>query len=265
MEIYKTRALVLRRERYSETSQVITFLTADRGRLSCVAKGSRRVKSPFGDGLSLFGLSEIVYYFRHHRSLQIVAEADLEWYPRTMRREPLRFIYASIFVDLLLDSVSGQAPDPALFDLALTGLKTIDRSEASGLPAILWSVELKLLSILGYRPVLDACADCGAPLKSGPLYFDPARGGIVCGGHDRSGRDTRPLSPGAARLLAGLLDLPLDKSPRHRAGRKMRAEIDDALSLFVVYHLGIEPGNRLGGVLEDLESRGRNGGRRKAG
>jgi DNA repair protein RecO (recombination protein O) len=241
MDIRKTQALVLRREKYSESSQLITFLTPDRGRLTCIAKGSRRSKSPFGDSLSLYAQVEIIYYFRPYRFLQTVAESDLEWFPWKIRKDPVRFVYASIFADLLLRTVTGQTADRTLFDLVVSGYKTIDRSQSNGLPALLWSFELKLVSALGYRPVLDHCVRCRETVRSGRISLDPAAGGLVCEKHADESGAALPLSAGSARLLAGLLDLSLAKSVRHRAGEKMRSEIDSALSAFFEYHLGTAP------------------------
>ncbi|MFC2076068.1 DNA repair protein RecO [candidate division KSB1 bacterium] len=241
MEIRKTQALVLKREKYSESSQVITFLTPDRGRLICIAKGSRRSKSPFGDSLSLYAQAEIIYYFQPYRVLQTVTESDLEWFPWKIRVDPVRFIYASIFAELLLGTVAGQTADRTLFDLVAGGYKTIDRSPSSGLPALLWSLELKLISALGYRPVLEHCVRCGEAVRSGRVSLDPAAGGLICAKHADDSGTALPLSIGSVRLLAGLLDLSLAKSIRHRAGEKMRSEIDSALSAFFEYHLGTAP------------------------
>ena len=254
MDIHKTKAVVLKREKYSDTSQVIVFLTSDRGRLSCIAKGSRRSRSPFGDALSLIAHCEIVYYFRPYRVLQIVAESDLEWFPWTIRENPLRFLYASIFTHLILDTVSGQAADPALFNLVATGLRTVDSSRASGLPALFWSLQLQLLEALGYRPVLDRCALCKNRTEQGRLYLDPVAGGLTCERHGDNGGGARPISAGTARLLTGLLDLPLEKATRHRAGLRMRSEIQTALSAFLNYHLGVAPNPLFLAMVDSIEA-----------
>ena len=45
MPLYKTQAVVLRGIKLSEKDKLVTFLTRDYGKIKCVAKGARRIKS----------------------------------------------------------------------------------------------------------------------------------------------------------------------------------------------------------------------------
>src|SRR5262249_27658274 len=56
---------------------------------------------------------------------------------------------------------------------------------------------LQVASLLGYRPRLDACANCGGPLSSRRL-FSAVRGGLLC---DNCG----PREPGTITLSADAL------------------------------------------------------------
>ena len=50
----KTEAVVLRSIRYGEADRILHLYTVDRGRLSAIAKGSRRARSRFGGRLEPF-------------------------------------------------------------------------------------------------------------------------------------------------------------------------------------------------------------------
>ena len=59
-----TRALVLRRTDWSETSQIVTVDTRDHGIVDLLAKGSRRMARPsssFAEPLDLAGWYDVVY------------------------------------------------------------------------------------------------------------------------------------------------------------------------------------------------------------
>ena len=50
----KTEAIVLRGVDFSESSRIVTFLSPERGRLTCIAKGARRKNSGVSAVLDTF-------------------------------------------------------------------------------------------------------------------------------------------------------------------------------------------------------------------
>jgi len=230
---------VLHKTRHSESSLIVDFLTPDRGRLVCLAKGARRMKSAFGDSLSLFAEVEIVYYYRPGRSIQIVTEADLLRFPWGIRRSPVRYLYARSLASLVLGAVSGEEPDPDLYGTVAEGMYLVDRVNAERLHTLWWSLQLKILERLGYKPLLERCLVCGRRAGTVPMLFSPGRGGVVCPTHGGKTGEAVPVSPGTVRLMRRLQDTPLGKSVRYRAGSQIRRELDESLAVFSRYHLGI--------------------------
>ncbi|MBN1258357.1 DNA repair protein RecO, partial [Candidatus Peregrinibacteria bacterium] len=55
---FKTDGLILRKSNLNDADQILTVLTRDRGKISCIAKGCRRLKSRF------CGRLEILYEVR---------------------------------------------------------------------------------------------------------------------------------------------------------------------------------------------------------
>jgi DNA repair protein RecO (recombination protein O) len=90
---------------------------------------------------------------------------------------------------------------------------------------------VKLLSMAGYHPQLQACAGCGdvTRLES----FSPAIGGALCARCEREDRTALPLAGGRIALLAGLLaadfGVPLDDA--------VADDLTNALRLYAEYHL----------------------------
>src|SRR4030042_1118125 len=60
----KDKCICIRTTDYSETSQILTFFTADTGKLSLIAKGAKRPKSSFGGPVQLLTAGEMVFFLQ---------------------------------------------------------------------------------------------------------------------------------------------------------------------------------------------------------
>jgi len=97
-------------------------------------------------------------------------------------------------------------------------------------PAFFW----KLLSLEGYRPVLDRCAECGS---DGPLVaFDLESGGLLCADDRRGTRVSPEAVDLMRRILGGQLGAALNEpeSPAthevdHLANRAMEHHLERRL------------------------------------
>ena len=58
---YRTRAICLRTADYSETSQVVHFLTRAHGLVRLLAKGAKRPRSKSGGAIDLLSEGQVVY------------------------------------------------------------------------------------------------------------------------------------------------------------------------------------------------------------
>jgi DNA repair protein RecO (recombination protein O) len=56
-----TTGIVLRRINYGESDRIITFITPDKGKVSLIAKGTRKPKSKLAGSIELFGESQVTY------------------------------------------------------------------------------------------------------------------------------------------------------------------------------------------------------------
>ena len=57
----KDLAICLRAVNYSETSQVVTLLARDTGKIAAMAKGSRRPKSAFDGAIEPFSYGQVMF------------------------------------------------------------------------------------------------------------------------------------------------------------------------------------------------------------
>ncbi len=96
MPSVRTLALVLRTWDVFETSSVALLMTRELGKVSGLAKGARRLKSPMQGGLDLLGVSDIVLLHKGTDALDLIIEAS-----PVERFDPLRRDLASPVCRLL--------------------------------------------------------------------------------------------------------------------------------------------------------------------
>ena len=237
MAAEKARALVLRTTDWSETSRIATLWTREHGKIRALAKGGRRLKSNFENALDLLNVCDIVFLRKSSGGLDLLTEAQItQRFPRL--RTDLQALHAAYYVaELLADATEDYDAHPGLFDEALATLSELGAPEVPT-PLRLFRFEMVLLHELGYRPVLQACALCGAAVSEAPA-FSPAAGGVVCRSCRGRQRDRLPLSVAAWDLLQALGEA--GDAWRRPADAAVRAELRRLLGQYVTHVLGRPP------------------------
>ena len=203
MPANRSLALVVRTVEVFETSLVVTLFTREQGKVAGLAKGGRRLKSPFQGGLDLLGVSDIVWLPKASESLDLLTEAaPLERFA-CLRRD-LAALYAGYYVaELLTDLTDYHDPHPRLFDAARITLRHLGDPELRARRVLRF--ELACLRELGFMPALDQCAQCGAQV-------DTSGDCCVRAGHGRRALPILPARP-APRHNAFERDARGDSSP----------------------------------------------------
>ena len=199
MAAVRTLALVIRRVEVLETSLVVTLFTRELGKVGALAKGGRRIKSPFQGGLDLLSVSDIVLLHKASEALDLLTEsAPVERF-ESFRRD-LAALYAGYYVaELLSDLTDTHDPHPKLFDAATVTLRHLGDPLTRSRRVLRF--ELACLRELGLMPALDTCAHCGAPVdaRGDAVAFGLATGGVLC-------PDCRPGQPHVATLSGRTLE-----------------------------------------------------------
>ena len=181
MKSYSVEAVVLRLRALGEADRIVTLFSRERGKLSAVARGARKVANKFGARLDFF--SRVSMMLHAGKSLDAITSVQTVSSIWEALVDPDAFAAAS-YVAEVIDALC--EPDFAVeeaydalcaFQRALA--RDVDRDE------LLAAMDLHLLDALGVGPELDACARCGAvlgrrPLKGGRARLSPQSGGLVC-------------------------------------------------------------------------------------
>ena len=163
MAAVRSLALVVRSSDVFETSTVATLFTRELGKVSGLAKGARRLKSPMQGGLDLLGVSDIVLLHKATDALDLITEAaPVERFAAL--RGDLSALYAGYYVAELLSELTDlHDPHPRLFDAASVTLRHLGDPPLR--PRRVLRFELACLRELGLMPALDACAHCGLAIE----------------------------------------------------------------------------------------------------
>jgi DNA repair protein RecO (recombination protein O) len=247
MAILKTDGLVLRALDYSETSQIAWFFTRDHGRVHVMAKGARRARSPFEGSIEPLVHGEVVFYRKKRATLEeptldILKEFDARDAFPGIRADLARHYRGAYVAELLRELSFPDDPLPQLFDAAIATLETLARGEARVLDAVLAAFELRALAASGLEPMLERCAECGAPVltdeaRTAVLIFGPVAGGSLC--RDCRGTDAHAFETSRDALFA-LSILARNERPRGRLpfGPELVREVRRVLDAFIAHRLG---------------------------
>src|SRR5215218_1892148 len=126
MPAEKSLAIVLRVIEFSESSLVVTLFSREIGKLTGLAKGARRPKSPFEAALDLLSICRVVFLRKSADVLDLLTEAKLERRFRAAARD-LSSLYCGYYIAELLDQLTDKHdPHPELFDAAVVAITALD-------------------------------------------------------------------------------------------------------------------------------------------
>ncbi len=206
--IERAHGLILRTRLFTETSLIVNWLTAGFGRISTVAKGARRPKSPFRGRLDLFYEADFTFNRSRRSDLHTLSEVSPGHGHEILRRELGALRQVSYCAALIEQSTEKETPLPHAYEL-ITGLLG-HLQEKSLQPQTVFAFELKLLDDLGLKP---------------------------------DWRNTR-LTPGARQIANVLLEQEWPAIARMRLSTGQISELGQFLHGFLIFHLGRIPRGR---------------------
>ncbi|MDR3197835.1 MAG: DNA repair protein RecO [Planctomycetaceae bacterium] len=173
-------AIVLRTVDFSETSLILTLFTRQFGKIEALAKGGRRLKSPFESALDILARIRVSFLHKKGDVLDLLTEAKLIHRFRVTKSN-LAGLFASYYAVELVDSLTEtNDPNPAIYDLTVKMLARLEQGTL--LMRSLIRFEGLLLRAVGQQPLLGNCAECGKVINSEQkrVAFGYIDGGALC-------------------------------------------------------------------------------------
>ena len=200
--------IILRTRPLTETSLIVEWLTPDLGRLSTVAKGARRPKSPLRGKLDLFYEADFSFQRSRRSELHPLREASLRETHAILRRELGYLQQASYCAALIEQATERETPLAVIHDLMKGLLDALPLAPPQ--PQTVFAFELKLLNELGLAPDPEAIR----------------------------------LTPGSRPICARLAELDWPAIARLKLSEAQTQELQQFLHGFLVFHLGRVPRGR---------------------
>ena len=233
----KTIGIIVRLVEFSESSCIVTLLTKDFGKITALAKGARRRKSPFEGALDLLSVSRIVFLHKTSDALDLLTEAKLERRFRSASSD-LNRLYAGYYVAELVNAMTDEADShPGLFELADDVLCELDRGES--VCEQVFRLEIGALKLLGHKPMLENCVGCGREkkLRTERVNFGLHEGGILCDSCRQGKTNVVSLTLEAWQTLANFAK----ELDANAVGDDCRMELRKFLNSYMSHHLGYRP------------------------
>jgi DNA repair protein RecO (recombination protein O) len=235
----QTDAIVLRVIDYGESDRIVTFCTADFGKIRGIAKGARRSRKRFVNALEPFSCSRIHFSRSRPESLALIEGCDSLSHFSAIRNDLEKTLAASYLIDLTDQFMPEDKKNEASFFLLRDFLQLVEGTAMT--EALLRFFEIRLLRISGYDPVLDHCLGCKTPIGKQAAYrFDSEKGGLTCNVCGSGNPDAIPVSLGTIRTLLLGREMQLDHLCRLLLSDQSADESRRLLAHFIRHILGRE-------------------------
>ena len=184
--LLKVRGLVVRTAKYSDYDRLVTVLTEDQGKLFFKACGINSLKNRNAAACSLFTFSEFV--IKKNGENAYLSSSSPVYYPLKRGCDLTRLALAGYMAQLGEDVATDPENCSQVLKLITTALFVISKNDRD--PDLIKAVfELRLLTALGFAPLLEGCSSCRKELADmNGFFFDPVEGDLFCGDCAPQGR-----------------------------------------------------------------------------
>jgi DNA repair protein RecO (recombination protein O) len=239
MDFKKTEAFVIRSFNVNEADKIIIFYSKAFGKIKGIARGSRKLKNRFGSGLELFTRVQVNLFDKDTYALPNISQVDIIESFSTLRSDLYKLASAAYVVELIDKGLAENEENLLLYDLITRTLRVMASYPEADLDNVLVSFQIKFLTLLGYSPILDRCANCQGSLEPYRILFSLSKGGGLCKNCTGQGNPVFQTSLRTLQVLKQLLKMDLEKSPRLKISEEVWEEVKDLLRRWLDYYLEV--------------------------
>lgn len=231
-----SQAIILNRSDYRESDSLITCYTRNFGKLSLVARGTKKIKSKLAGHLEPISLADILVV--KGKGFDYVGSALGTDAFLGIKDNLNKIYYAGRSIGWFNRLVKEEQVDERLFLLLSYWLEVLDNyppaeftKENGELFFIFFA--LKLMAELGYKPEMHQCLNCHEKIKPGKNYFNLKNGGIICDNCLEKERQTQEISSNelltisdnCIKLMRFIMDNRLDVAKKLKLDKKVNKEL----------------------------------------
>lgn len=253
MQVVSSESIILRERPFRERDRLVTFLARDKGRLTGVAKGVRKLTSRGVGSFEPFTRGVVFYVEGRRSELVTIRKCDPRPPYLYLQNDYDKILYATYITEWVELSSPGPDDAEALFALLAGALERIAAAPPERLPLLRLETEVELVRVLGLQPGWSRCVQCGAriferregqlvPRRPAPHQFDVGEGGVRCPDCTAPGPGRHRLAPGTLAVLAAWRRHAVHGEGEPVAPRdEALAELGSLLEAHLAHHLERRP------------------------
>ncbi len=148
--IVTTDAIVLHSRRYGDTSRIVVLYTKDLGKVSVVARGARKPRSPFGASLEPLSHTSTTIYHKPNRGLHTISAAE-QITPRHALKDSYDHLTTGLSLcQLVMRTQADEVPAEEVYSLLQGALLALDDSSSEHCYGISLDMRLHLADRMGF-------------------------------------------------------------------------------------------------------------------
>jgi DNA repair protein RecO (recombination protein O) len=212
----QSEAIVLRSWPFEEADLLVSLLTRDQGRIKGVARHAMRSRRRFGGALEPMTYVRASYAEKPRQELVRLDAFEILWSPLAEPVDYARTAALEMVAEVLEEVLPEQAPDDALFRLALTVVEEMHVGRV-WMPVTYFALWVSRL--MGWMPALGHCVVCGLDLRGQTVWYSATADGVSCEDDRRAGGEALSFEDVAeARRIfrSPIAELGAEEWPRQR-------------------------------------------------
>ncbi|MBN2044887.1 MAG: DNA repair protein RecO [Anaerolineales bacterium] len=231
---FRVDAIVLKHHDYGEADRLLTIFTRQKGKLTAIAKGVRKVRSKKGGHLEPFTHSNLL--LATGRTWFVVTQAEAQDSYPNLTRELEILGFASYLVELVDRFTYEEEENVPIFNLLKNSLARLDEGEFPAQLVVRY-FEIRLLDLLGFRPELKNCVVTGNPIQPESQYFSAALGGVVSPQAGKNLQGAVPISMPALKYLRHFQRSSFDQAIVAKPADEIYRELEILMQYYLTYIL----------------------------
>jgi DNA repair protein RecO (recombination protein O) len=223
MQNIATPGIILKRTEYGEADRILTIYTRELGKISAIAKGSRKSTSRKSGHLEVGNI--INFEFVTGKDLYIMTVAKTETYYDYKDLIVMRKLF--LWLEIIDKIIHDSERNLNIYEVIIKGLSSIN---AQGTYSRLAIYELELYSTSGYQLEVQKCVVGREELVETNNFIDIRLGGIVCKNHNR-GEICINISASGIKLLRLIQECDINMLERIKLDDNLVIELDKVAKL----------------------------------
>jgi DNA repair protein RecO (recombination protein O) len=230
---FRLEAVVLRHNDWGESDRILGLYTLEMGKLRALAKGVRKLRSRKAGHLEPF--TRVNLLLARGRDMPLITQAETMDPYLPLHEDLFGATYASYVVELLDRFTYEEGENRDLYRLLVETLSRLCLLEERDL--VVRYYELRLLDLVGFRPQLFQCVQCGTEIRPEDQYFSAKLGGVLCPRCGSQTEGVQPISLEALKHLRHFQRSSFAEARRARLNPALNRELETIMQHYMTYLL----------------------------